>query len=923
MVFLREWLWHHITHEIWYTIEQIARQRFFHENGFDIILPTKFDIPLNKLHHNGFSTRMALTSYYPRSLIYHWTNCTTTVFPREWLWHHITHEVWYTIEQIARQRFFHENGFDIITHEVWYTIEQIARQRFFHENGFDIILPTKFDIPLNKLHDNGFSTRMALTSYYPRSLIYHWTNCTTTVFPREWLWHHITHEVWYTIEQIARQRFFHENGFDIILPTKFDIPLNKLHDNGFSREWLWHHITHEIWYTIEQIARQRFFHENGFDIILPTKFDIPLNKLHVQRFFHENGFDIILPTKFDIPLNKLHDNGFSTRMALTLYYPRNLIYHWTNCTTTVFPREWLWHYITHEIWYTIEQIARQRFFHENGFDIILPTKFDIPLNKLHDNGFSTRMALTSYYPRSLIYHWTNCTTMVFLREWLWHHITHEVWYTIEQIAPQWFFYENGFDIITHEVWYTIEQIVRQRFFQENGFDIILPTKFDIPLNKLHDNGFSTRMALTSWLPTKFDIPLNKLHDNGFSTRMALTSYYPRSLIYHWTNCTTTVFPREWLWHHITHEVWYTIEQIARQRFFHENGFDIILPTKFDIPLNKLHDNGFSTRMALTSYYPRSLIYHWTNCTTTVFPREWLWHHITHEIWYTIEQIARQRFFHENGFDIILPTKFDIPLNKLHDNGFSTRMALTLYYPRNLIYHWTNCTTTVFPREWLWHYITHEIWYTIEQIARQRFFHENGFDIILPTKFDIPLNKLHDNGFSTRMALTLYYPRNLIYHWTNCTTTVFPREWLWHYITHEIWYTIEQIARQRFFHENGFDIILPTKFDIPLNKLHDNGFSTRMALTLYYPRSLIYQWTGSTLINFLFTKLCFVRQRVFWLLASPVGWGCKIHRLLLTTHRTSMLLMTLNNQMVRLLLEIWGMWSTPSLPLLPGPPRTQW
>ena len=36
-----------------------------------------------------------------------------------------------------------------------------------------------------------------------------------------------------------------------------------------------------------------------------------------------------------------------------------------------------------------------------------------------------------------------------------------------------------------------------------------------------------------------------------------------------------------------------------------------------------------------------------------------------------------------------------------------------------------------------------------------------------------------------------------------------------------------------------------------------------------------------------------------------------------TPLTSVLDMTLNNQMVRFQLELWGMRSTPSLPLLPG------
>ena len=52
---------------------------------------------------------------------------------------------------------------------------------------------------------------------------------------------------------------------------------------------------------------------------------------------------------------------------------------------------------------------------------------------------------------------------------------------------------------------------------------------------------------------------------------------------------------------------------------------------------------------------------------------------------------------------------------------------------------------------------------------------------------------------------------------------------------------------------------------------------------------------------------------------PVGWGCRIHRLLLCRgvrpppNTTSVLNITLNH-----LMELWGMWSTSSLSLLPGP-----
>ena len=52
----------------------------------------------------------------------------------------------------------------------------------------------------------------------------------------------------------------------------------------------------------------------------------------------------------------------------------------------------------------------------------------------------------------------------------------------------------------------------------------------------------------------------------------------------------------------------------------------------------------------------------------------------------------------------------------------------------------------------------------------------------------------------------------------------------------------------------------------------------------------------------------------------VGWGCRIHRLLLCRrvrpHSKSVQDMTLNNLMVRF--QQWGMQSTPSLPSLPRP-----
>ena len=63
------------------------------------------------------------------------------------------------------------------------------------------------------------------------------------------------------------------------------------------------------------------------------------------------------------------------------------------------------------------------------------------------------------------------------------------------------------------------------------------------------------------------------------------------------------------------------------------------------------------------------------------------------------------------------------------------------------------------------------------------------------------------------------------------------------------------------------------------------------------------------------------------LSCPVGWGCRIHRLLLCRGGKT----PLHNQCpgydtkqfdgeVPVMLELWGMQSTPSLPSLPGPLR---
>ena len=58
--------------------------------------------------------------------------------------------------------------------------------------------------------------------------------------------------------------------------------------------------------------------------------------------------------------------------------------------------------------------------------------------------------------------------------------------------------------------------------------------------------------------------------------------------------------------------------------------------------------------------------------------------------------------------------------------------------------------------------------------------------------------------------------------------------------------------------------------------------------------------------------------------SPVGWGCKIHRLHLCRgiklhpNECSAYDTKQSNGEDPVMLELWGMQSTPSLPLLPGP-----
>ena len=57
------------------------------------------------------------------------------------------------------------------------------------------------------------------------------------------------------------------------------------------------------------------------------------------------------------------------------------------------------------------------------------------------------------------------------------------------------------------------------------------------------------------------------------------------------------------------------------------------------------------------------------------------------------------------------------------------------------------------------------------------------------------------------------------------------------------------------------------------------------------------------------------------ISSPVGWGCRIHQLQLcrgvTPHESPGYDIKQSDGEVPLMLELWGMQSTPSLALLPG------
>ena len=59
------------------------------------------------------------------------------------------------------------------------------------------------------------------------------------------------------------------------------------------------------------------------------------------------------------------------------------------------------------------------------------------------------------------------------------------------------------------------------------------------------------------------------------------------------------------------------------------------------------------------------------------------------------------------------------------------------------------------------------------------------------------------------------------------------------------------------------------------------------------------------------------MELIFVVVYPVGWGCRIYQLFLcrgVRHPKSVLDITLNNLVM---LELWGMQSTPSLPLFPG------
>ena len=65
------------------------------------------------------------------------------------------------------------------------------------------------------------------------------------------------------------------------------------------------------------------------------------------------------------------------------------------------------------------------------------------------------------------------------------------------------------------------------------------------------------------------------------------------------------------------------------------------------------------------------------------------------------------------------------------------------------------------------------------------------------------------------------------------------------------------------------------------------------------------------------------KKSIFILSCPVGWGCRIHQLHFcrgVTPPMSVLIYDIKQPdgEVPVMLELWGMRSTPSLPLLPGP-----
>ena len=91
------------------------------------------------------------------------------------------------------------------------------------------------------------------------------------------------------------------------------------------------------------------------------------------------------------------------------------------------------------------------------------------------------------------------------------------------------------------------------------------------------------------------------------------------------------------------------------------------------------------------------------------------------------------------------------------------------------------------------------------------------------------------------------------------------------------------------------------------------------------RSLLYSHWQVT--NPVFKKITLVIQfnvKSNLIHTCPVGWGCRIHQQYLywgvrpTTNECPGYDTKLSDGVVPMMLELWGMWSTPSLPSLQGP-----